>query len=349
MEPRTVVIRHPEPVSSRPRIRPVFLPHAGCPGRCVFCAQETQTGVPARSLEHWHDELSRTLERALGAGDQPKELAFYGSTFTALDPAWQQRFLDLARRFRSKGVVSRVRCSTRPDALDPGGLARLRRWGLDMVEVGVQSFQDAALKRSGRGYAGRLAREACAMVHDAGLALGVQLMPGMPGLDSEGFLADAAMAGELEPETARLYPCLVIRGAGLEKTWRAGTFIPLGLEQTVALLARALLALWPRGVHVIRMGLAPEPELVERVLAGPWHPALGLMARSRALQFLIMDRVSALGGRISGLAVPRRLQGEFWGHRAELRPGYEALGATPATVRFEERDDILLLREPAAS
>lgn len=340
MEPQHASFLHPEPQGPGPRIMPVFLPYAGCPGRCLYCAQEEQTGTKPRPLEQAHQELSQTLE-GLGK-DRTMELAYYGATFTALSPDWQERFLNLGQRFRDKGLISRVRCSTRPDALDPARLKRLKGLGLDMVELGVQSFDDQALAESGRGYNGQLARSACAMVQDAGMALGVQLMPGMPGLTPEAFLADAEQTRDLRPETARLYPCLVIQGSPLADQWRAGQYRPMDLATAADLLARALLVLWPAGVRVIRMGLAPEQELLGKVLAGPWHPALGLLARSRALLALVRERVRGLGGKAAALEVPKRLQGEFWGHKAELKPDYAALGLTPESVRFEAREDLLL-------
>ena len=48
---------------------------------------------------------------------RPIELAFYGGTFTALPERLQMECLALAMQAKEKGIVCRVRCSTRPDAL----------------------------------------------------------------------------------------------------------------------------------------------------------------------------------------------------------------------------------------
>ena len=68
------------------RILPVFLPFAGCPARCVFCAQDRQTGVGNEGgVDRALERAAATLEE-ISACPPPGgvELAFYGGTFTAL-------------------------------------------------------------------------------------------------------------------------------------------------------------------------------------------------------------------------------------------------------------------------
>jgi len=280
-------------------------------------------------------ELSATPEAA------PQELAFYGGTFTALPAPWPQRFLELAGRFLATGRLVRVRCSTRPDAVNPAHLLELKALGLSLVELGVQSFDDAALLASRRGYDGATARRACNAVREAGLGLGIQLMPGLPGHTLQAFQADAAQAAAFAPELARLYPCLVLAGTPLAEVWRSGAYAPWELEPTVQALALALLTLWEAGVPAARIGLAEQEGLC--VLAGPRHPALGQLARSRALFDFVRQRLCALPRqqqeRARVLAVPRRLQGEVLGHKNALARDYAELGLS---IRLWDEPDLAL-------
>ena len=75
-------------------------------------------------------------------------------------------------------------------------LDRLRAAGCAVVELGVQSFADAALAAARRGYDGATAFAACGTVRGAGLRLGVQLLPGMPGHTPEQFAQDVPKALE---------------------------------------------------------------------------------------------------------------------------------------------------------
>ncbi|MDL2291102.1 radical SAM protein [Desulfovibrio sp. OttesenSCG-928-F20] len=329
------------------RIYPLFLPFAGCPQRCLFCAQNAQTG---RSTEAVADMLRRAdQELATWPPDQGVfELAFFGGTFTLLPQSERQACLDFFQRWQSRGLFSSFRCSTRPDALNPALLDELRKAGCSTVELGVQSFQDTALKLSGRGYTGSLARKACSLVLGSGMALGIQLMPGMPGLDLAGANRDIDDCLALSPTCARLYPCLVIRGTALEDIWRAGRYQPWEFEVTLAWLARACRALEENGCAVIRMGLAPEADLEMAVLAGPRHPEMGNMARGLALLEHVREQLESWQQetgyevRKALLLAPRRVQGMFWGHAGTLEGAYADMGLRRRQVRWQDRDNFLL-------
>ncbi|WP_245628690.1 elongator complex protein 3 [Salidesulfovibrio brasiliensis] len=289
----TLAFEHPEPRGQRDRILPVFLPFAGCPYRCVFCAQDRQTGRTADSLDAELRALKEMLAEAHAAGRGPYELAFYGGTFTALPEPWPETFLELAARYRERGLICAVRCSTRPDCVDGPMLARLRGLGLDTVELGIQSFDDKALAASGRCYDGETARRACRTVAGADLGLGIQLLPGLPGDRPGVFQADVRTAATFSPATARLYPCLVIAGTRLARMYGRGEYEPWGMERALLELSEGVLHLWRHGVRVIRIGLAPEGALGRDLLAGPWHEALGQSVRGRALLRFIRERLAS--------------------------------------------------------
>ena len=181
----------------------VFIPFFGCPRRCVFCSQHDQTGQQASPLDEILARAANDLRARRAQGRPPVELAFYGGTFTALAPRDLDACLDMADSLLRDGCITRFRCSTRPDRLDAALLARLRRHGCRTVELGIQSFSDTALQASERHYSGRQAAEACRLVRDAGLALGVQLLPGMPGHQPEDFLADVRRALSLGADMLR--------------------------------------------------------------------------------------------------------------------------------------------------
>ncbi len=336
---------HPAPPRAQRSVWPVFFPFMGCPGRCVFCAQDKQTGTAARSLPFIFERFKTEIEDAAAGGGGPYEIGFYGGAFTALPEPWPERFTALAGALKARGVVTRARCSTRPDAASPALLARLRDLGLDLVEIGVQTFDADVLRASGRRHGPEASLEACEAVKSAGLSLGVQLLPGLPGHDPAGFLRDAVLAAGLGPECARLYPCLVVEGTRLAEMYRRGEYAPWNLAETVDALARGALIFWRAGVRLARIGLAPQPELDEAVLAGPKSPALGTSVRARALHLYIRSLLQSRGGLARSLAGPRKAGGEFWGHGRELAPEYAALGLFPKTVRFENRPDFRLEAE----
>lgn len=361
---------------------PVFLPFRGCPVRCVFCAQDVQTGsvsaacpaeavsgtafaprtgtapaaaagraslplplppLPVQPLDVLLHETRGNLERRHTLGLPPAELAFYGGTFTAMPDGDQAACLDLAGLALERGWIRSFRCSTRPDCVTAPVLERLRAAGCRCVELGVQSFSDAALAASSRGYDGATALRACAHVKDAGLALGVQLLPGMPGHAPADFLADVPQALRAGADMLRFYPCLVLEGTALARMWRQGTYSPWPLEATLDLLAQGWLMAQAAHVPVIRMGLAPEAALDGAVLAGPVDRSLGSRVMGRALLLAVRRAVEAAGETsgascvpvLSELRLPGACQGYIWGTRGELRPAWAGLGLEPKNARFD--------------
>ena len=350
----------------RTPVVPVFLPFRGCPVRCVFCAQDVQTGLAdanplpgtaAQAVPQVSTGIAQVLNEARqnlwhrhDAGHPPAELAFYGGTFTALPESELAACLDLAREALEQGWISSFRCSTRPDRVDAPTLLRLRSAGCGVVELGVQSFNDSALAASRRGYTGATALAACATVRAAGLKLGVQLLPGMPGHNPQHFAHDVPTALAAGAHMLRFYPCLVLEGTGLAAMWREGSYKPWPLEATLDALAQGWLEAMRAGVPVIRMGLAPEPGLAQAILAGPVDGELGGRVKGRALLLAVREALQAPDLRQKflpecgfALRLPRAMQGFFWGAGGELRPAWAALGLRAVSFEEESKPQILLV------
>ena len=313
------------------RIVPVFLPFSGCPCRCVYCAQDKQTGVGTLSVADALENVCRSLETAQ-PGD--RELAFYGGTFTALPLHVRRACLNLFEHLRTRGIVRCARCSTRPDSLSEPVLKELQRHGLSLIELGVQSFDDTALSLSRRGYGGKAALQGCHTVLSAGFELGIQLLPGMPGSTPEIFLRDVETALTLKPACLRFYPCLVPEGTLLARWYKEGRYRSWSLEETVDTLGRALASAWAAGVPVIRLSVAPEPGFDASILSGPRHPALGALIQAEALLRTVEQFMSPLGGQSVMLELPERCQGFIYGDRGALRPRWEALGLDHKSISF---------------
>ena len=319
----------PRPPRAATPVLPVFLPYAACPCRCIFCAQHVQSNTQPEPVPDALERLRHTLQERGARGARPAEVAFYGGTFTALPAAELATCLALTRTAIDNGTIVCARCSTRPDAVTPDILRTLRDAGFTTIELGVQSFNGAALRCAQRGYDADTALRACALVREAGLTLGVQLMPGMPGVTPQIFLQDVAAALAAGAQMLRFYPCLVLEGTLLAHAWRTGSYAPWALAQTVATLAEGWLMANKAGVPVIRMGLAHEVELHAHTLAGPQHPALGALVQSTALHATV---TRAMPGTLRALHAPRWTQGYFWGHKGSLREAWAALGIEQTNV-----------------
>jgi histone acetyltransferase (RNA polymerase elongator complex component) len=265
-------------------IIPIFIPHQGCPYRCIFCRQSTITNLSEKLLSI--DYIRNTIDLAIRSkhfpGQRPKEVAFYGGTFTSLPTAYMRKMLGAVRPFIEKGIIQSIRISTRPDSLSRDKLDILESFGVSTVELGVQSMNDKVLLSSNRGHTSHDTINAVKLLKKRGFAVGIQLMPGLPG-DSKGvFMGTIDKVIGLGPDMARLYPTLVIRGTILAKWYREGRYSPMGLNDTVNLCKEACIRLENSGVPVIRIGLMSSPSLLKKgeIIAGPWHPSLGFLVQS---------------------------------------------------------------------
>lgn len=331
-------------VMTRTRIVPFFIPHAGCPHRCLFCNQETVAFH--RPLEEVAADIGKTLSAL--PPDQPVECAFYGGTFAALPRQERHMLLKAVHPFRERGTVSGIRISTRPDSVNATVVRELAAGGVDTVELGVQSLNDEVLLLSRRGHSARDAEIACRLLSDHGFSLGIQLMPGLPGDTVERSVETMAGAIALQPDFLRIYPTLVLEGAGLEDLYRQGVYQPLALSEAVALCKRLLLMARRAAIPVIRMGVQ-STELLDRpgtVLAGPYHPAFRQLVESALYGDLLLSLlpsgpascvVNCHPSRVSDLVGQRRANLE----RAATR------GCTVRVVADETcSDDTIVLTAP---
>ena len=265
-------------------IIPIFIPHAGCPHQCVFCNQKTISGQKTAALEGAKEQIKKWL--AWVKPSLENEAAFYGGSFTGLDIALQKELLALTDELLEGKVIGSVRLSTRPDYIDDERLELLRQHGVKLVELGVQSLDDKVLQVAERGHSVKQVVEAVALLKKYGFRVGLQLMVGMPEQNFDSVKETVEQVLILQPDVARIYPLLVIKGTPLAKSHEAGEFEPISLEEAVRQSAYVYKKLSEAGVNIIRVGLQPDDELCAEgnILAGPFHPSMGELVQSYLLR-----------------------------------------------------------------
>lgn len=269
----------------RPRasIIPVFIPHLGCPCRCVFCNQHSITADAYASAAHQPDaeDVVRIIEEGLARVSDGAELAFYGGSFTALDEDLRKAYLEAAFPFVCSGKISGIRISTRPDAIDDRKLDELRYYGVKTIELGAQSMDDRVLTLAARGHTAEDTRRASHKIKDAGFQLILQMMVGLPGENAETPMQTAKQIAALMPDGVRIYPVAVIKNTELAQLYENGLYKPLSVDEAVDVCADLMDFFDSKGIPVIRVGLNPTLELESEVQAGVYHPAFGELCRSR--------------------------------------------------------------------
>ena len=219
------------------KIIPIFVPHQGCPHRCIFCHQPHITGVSLHT-SITPDEIRNTIETALS---EPKsqakniqfELAFYGGTFTGLNFSIQEQFLHTAQSYVDHGNVTGIRISTHPAMFNERIFSLLHAFSVTTVELGVQSFDDDVLHYAKREHTAKEAKQTIIRLQRSGIAVGIHLMVGLPGDSFEGSIQSTQQAISLNPASVRIHPTLVIRHTQLAALYHAGQYEPLSLDAAV--------------------------------------------------------------------------------------------------------------------
>ncbi len=319
---------------------PIFIPHMGCPHRCVFCDQCAISGQNKFNIGDVRAQIEASL--ATLAPDATAEIAYFGGSFTAIERALMIELLDLAQHYVDTGRVSGIRFSTRPDALGDDVFDVLSRYSVTTIELGLQSMDDAVLAACRRGHTAEVAREACRRVVSHGYALGGQMMLGLPGSDAEKELQTAREICALGATEARVYPTVVFDGTALGALFKAGRYTPLTDEQA-ALRCAPILALFERqGVQLLRVGLcATEVLASSRVLGGANHPALGEMCYAAVFRHRMQELLDgqATVGRAATFDVPHGKTSQALGQK---RQNAHALCEQYGLSAFYVREDSTL-------
>ncbi len=328
-------------------IIPFFIPHSGCPHQCVFCNQKNITGqvdpidpsmVPLKIGEYL----------ATNTGDRLAHAAFYGGSFTALPFETQKAYLAAVQPFIHSGQIAGIRLSTRSDCITNEVLSLLREYHVTTIELGVQSMDDAVLKRSGRGHTATDTVNAVNLIKTHDFLIGLQLMPGLPGDSADGFMKTIGTVIGLRPDFVRIYPCLVIKHTPLEELYRSGRYMPLSLDDAVVLCREALERFELAGIDVIRIGLQPTEELEQpgTILAGPYHPAFRQLVESSILLDAMRSALRTRKGKkdtVTFQVNPKDLSAAIGQHRSNIELLKKEFGVQE--IRIVEGKNVMKRRE----
>jgi hypothetical protein len=183
----------------------------GCRSHCTFCFYPRSSSV-LRTLDV---PASANLVAAL------RDRGARQVTF--LDPTFNHRpgfaeLLDALAAVNAERTVSFF-AEVRAEGLSAEHARNLARAGFDKLEIGLQSVNRTTLARVRRGGNPALVAEAAHMLHDAGIALLVDLIVGLPGDTADDvargvdFLLENGLGNE-----AQVFPLSLLPGTAMRAT-----------------------------------------------------------------------------------------------------------------------------------
>lgn len=271
---------------------------SSCPNRdgtlsrdgCTFCnAVGSGSGlglagmnIPAQ-WNHWREHFRKSNRASLF-------LAYLQSFSNTYGPA--ARLAALIDILRPLPDLAGLSVGTRPDCIDAEKLALLHGapWKEKWLELGVQTLNDATLRRINRGHDAASSERAIDLAAQTNVQVCAHLMLGLPGETPDDVLRTVRRLNALPVNGVKLHNVYVCRNTALERDYRAGNYEPLAEEAYVRLAVDALVELRP-DIIIHRVVADPAPgELV----APDWATRKGDLVRF--IQHAYHERIEEKNG-----------------------------------------------------
>src|SRR5581483_2786849 len=168
----------------------VYISWPFCAQKCTYC--NFASGVQPKGLEpRYADVLMAEIARHEWKWN-PETLYIGGGTPSAMESGRIERILNAipARPWREATIEAA------PGSFDTGRATAWRRCGINRVSLGVQSFVQPELARTGRRHNADIVERDIAMLRDVGIDnINLDLIAGLPGQTEESWRAslDAAL------------------------------------------------------------------------------------------------------------------------------------------------------------
>ena len=194
-------------------------------GGCTFCDNRTFNPSYCNPAKSIREQIQTGKDFFARKYPTMRYLAYfqaYSNTYAPLDT--------LRRRYEEAlsqdGVVGIV-IGTRPDCVTEETLdylEELSRSTFVIVEYGIESVDNATLKRINRGHTFECSRDAIIATHERGILTGGHIILGLPGETAEDNIRQAAEISALPLNILKLHQLQIIRGTQLAEDYLSKPF-----------------------------------------------------------------------------------------------------------------------------
>jgi oxygen-independent coproporphyrinogen III oxidase len=195
-----------------------------CEMRCGFCNLFTQTNAGENLVTAYLNTLAREAKQvkaALGES-QFARMAIGGGTPTFLNEQELERLFEIATNIMGvKSLEIPISVEVSPQTATRGKLELLKRWGVDRISIGIQSFIPAETAAAGRPQAIEEVYGALERIKSVGFpTLNLDLIYGLPGQSIASWIQSLKIALTFAPEELYLYPLYIRPLTGLGRSKR---------------------------------------------------------------------------------------------------------------------------------
>jgi oxygen-independent coproporphyrinogen III oxidase len=325
-----------------------------CQSKCRYC--DFYSVASLGRVSDWLQGMQWEVQRYQGRFSEFDTLYLGGGTPTALSMQDLERLFSLLHEhFRFTADVE-ITVEANPDDVTGDLSACLWNLGVNRISLGVQSFDDQALRLLGRRHSAQQAEQALARFRQAGFAnVGLDLMYGLPGQSEAAWRDQMAHAVALAPQHLSCYQLTLEAETPMGRMLQDGSLQALGEDMERSLFLQTSRFLEDHGYlhyevsnfaradhlrshhnckywqHVPYLGLGPAAHSFDN--GQRWWNIDSLDGYCRALT----DGGSAVAGREVLSKEQLRLETLFLGFRTSDGVALEALGSDSRTESVQTR------------
>jgi oxygen-independent coproporphyrinogen-3 oxidase len=230
-----------------------------CLSKCAYCDFYSKVGAA--------DDYARFVDAALfevghwshyDLLDDVPTMYIGGGTPTVLG----QDLLRLVSGLRDTARLrpdAEITVETNPETTGAALVAALVDAGVNRFSLGVQSFDDAALRTLGRCHDAEKAREAIGILRDAGVPFSIDLICGVPGQSFESWDATLEEAVASGARHVSVYPLTVEDGTPLAVSVAAGDVADPDADTAADMMIAAEVALAAAGLPRYEVASYAQP------------------------------------------------------------------------------------------
>lgn len=189
-------------------------------GGCTFCNNESFNPDYCRSVQGITRQIDEGVRFFQAKYQGQKYLAYfqtYSNTYAPLK-VLKERYEEALAHPQVVGLV----LATRPDVVEDevlDYLGELAQKHYVCIEYGVESANDAVLKRVNRGHSFAEAEEAIRRTAGRGIYIGAHLIFGLPGESRDSMLEGAVRLSHLPVDILKLHQLQIIRGTRMAEEY----------------------------------------------------------------------------------------------------------------------------------
>lgn len=200
-------------------------------GGCSYCNNKSFSPVWDKARVDVQTQISEFLPRIRRKFGQVGILAYFQPYSNTYAPV--ERLREIYEPAFASDEIAGVAIGTRPDCIPPDVLELLAFENSRkrvILELGLQTANDATLKRIGRGHTVADFVDAASRAQSAGLLVTSHVILGLPGETVEDFSRTAEVIRDSGVRTVKIHPLHVVRGTRLAESFGRGEFSLLSFE-----------------------------------------------------------------------------------------------------------------------